>query len=372
MSDVNITIIGAGVVGLAIAEKLSQKHTNIFVIEQHPKFGQETSSRNSEVIHAGIYYPKNSLKAQLCVEGKHMLYDFCNRFELPYNRCGKMIVATTEDEKSILEELKQKAANNGVYDLRHLTRKEVKEYEPNIEVKASIFSPSTGVIDTHSFMKQLETNCYNNGCHFAYKSVVKNIAYTGNSYDIEIIDTANALFKFSSDIVINCAGLESYTISLMLGIDNPDLSIQFCKGHYYRINPPKNKLVTRLVYPVPNPRMEGIGIHTTIDMSGGVKLGPDVEYLDKNVYDYSFDNSKKKDFFQSARKFLPFLKIDDLSPEMVGIRPKTQKPGEPIRDFYIQHEDKRGLSGFVNLIGIESPGLTSSMAIAKYVDDLLQ
>ncbi|MCX6320605.1 MAG: NAD(P)/FAD-dependent oxidoreductase [Bacteroidia bacterium] len=371
MMDAEITIIGAGVVGLAIAEKVSEEHKNVFLIEKHPSFGQETSSRNSEVIHAGIYYTKDSLKARLCVEGKRLLYDFCRKYDVPFNNCGKLIVATSEEEIAVIEGIRQTAIKNGVDDLVVLEREQIAEMEPNIFALKALFSPSTGIVDSHSLMKQYETNTINNGGQVVYGSEVTGIKRIKNGYEITLPDADKMNYSFTSRIVINSAGLTSDKVSEMVGIYDDTLKILFCKGEYFRVNPPKNRLIKRLIYPVPHYNMEGIGIHVTIDMGGGVKLGPDVKYLESNIYDYKLTASKQEEFFKSAKKFLPFLELDDIAPEMAGIRPKIQKPGEPLRDFYIMEESKRGYPGFINLIGMESPGLTSSIAIAKYVNGLI-
>jgi L-2-hydroxyglutarate oxidase LhgO len=369
--DAEITIIGAGVVGLAIAEKVSQEYSNVFLIEKHITFGQETSSRNSEVIHAGIYYTKDSLKSRLCTEGKRLLYDYCKKYDLPYNNCGKLIVATSEEEISVIEGIRQTAIKNGVDDLVVLGREQIAEMEPNIFALKALFSPSTGIVDSHSLMKQYETNTINNGGQIVYGSEVTAIKRIKNGYEITLLDADNKNYSFTSGIVINSAGLTSDKVSEMVGIDDDNLKILFCKGEYFRVNPPKNRLIKRLIYPVPHQNMEGIGIHVTIDIGGGVKLGPDVQYLESNVYDYKLTTSKHEAFYISAKKFLPFLEYDDIAPEMAGIRPKIQKPGEPQRDFYIMEEGKRGYPGFINLIGMESPGLTSSIAIAIYVRSLI-
>lgn len=369
--DVDITIIGAGVVGLAIAQEVSEWNKNVYLLEKHLTFGQETSSRNSEVIHAGIYYTKDSLKSKLCVEGKWLIYDFCRKYDIPYNNCGKLIVATSEEEIKIIEGIRQTAIKNGVVDLEVFDKDQISGLEPHIFALKALFSPSTGIVDSHSLMKQYETNAINNGCNVVYGSEVKAVRKIDNGYEITMLDSDNKDYSFTSRLVINSAGLTADKISEMVGIEDDKLRIQFCKGEYFRLNPPKNRLIKRLVYPVPHRNMEGIGIHVTIDMAGGVKLGPDVKYLDKNEYDYKLTPSKQKAFFDSAKKFLPFIDFDDLSPEMAGIRPKIQKPGEPLRDFYIKEESERGYPGFINLIGMESPGLTSSLAIAKYVNSLL-
>ena len=369
--DADITIIGAGIVGLAIAEKVSEKHENVFLVEKHLSFGQETSSRNSEVIHAGIYYTRDSLKAKLCAEGKWLLYDYCKKYDIPFNNCGKLIVATTQEEIAVIEGIRQTALGNGVDDILVLGKDQIAELEPNIFAMKALFSPSTGIVDTHSLMKQYETNAINNGCQIVYGSEVTGISQIKNGYKVELLDADKNYYSFSTGIVINSAGLTSDKVSELVGISDDSLKIVFCKGEYFRINPPKNKLISRLIYPVPHPNMEGIGIHVTIDLGGGVKLGPDVKYLESNVYDYKLTSSKQEAFYKSAKKFLPFLEFDDLAPEMAGIRPKIQKPGEQLRDFYIMEESDRGYPGFINLIGMESPGLTSSIAIAKYVNGLI-
>ena len=368
--DADVTIIGAGVIGLAVAEKISGSFSNVYLVEKNKTFGQETSSRNSEVIHAGIYYPQGSLKAKLCVEGKRLLYDYCRKFDIPFNNCGKLIVATNDQEVSVIEGIKANAARNSV-ELDILDRDHVFALEPNIFALKALFSPTTGVIDSHSLMKRFETNTLNNGAQIVYGSEVKGIRKIDSGYKIRLLDADGNEFIFTSGIVINSAGLTSDRVSEMAGIRDEKLKIHFCKGEYFRVKPPKNKLISRLVYPVPHHNMEGIGIHVTIDMGGGVKLGPDVTYLDSNEYDYKVDISKQEAFWRSAMKYLPFLEFEDLVPEMAGIRPKTQKQGDPVRDFYIREESERGFRGFVNLVGMESPGLTSCIAIANYVHQLV-
>lgn len=371
MNDVNITVIGAGVVGLAIAQKVTERHENVFIIEKHSTFGQETSSRNSEVIHAGIYYPQGSLKANLCIEGKKLLYEYCERYDIPFKKCGKLIVATSEEEIPVIEGVRQTAINNGVDDLIMLNREEIMQLEPGIFALKALLSPSTGIIDTHSLMKQYETNTINNGGQIVYGSEVTAISRTAGGYKITLTDADSREYSFTSGIVINSAGLTSDIVSEMVGIKDEKLKIMFCKGEYFRINPPKNRLLTRLIYPVPHPKLEHIGVHVTVDLAGGVKLGPDVKYLDSNIQDYKLTASKQEAFYNSVKHYLPFLEFDDIAPEMAGIRPKLQKPGEQIRDYYIAEESGRGYPGFINLIGMESPALTSSLAIADYVDGMV-
>jgi L-2-hydroxyglutarate oxidase LhgO len=290
---------------------------------------------------------------------------------VPYNNCGKLIVATSEEEISVIEGIRQTATKNGVDDLVVLEREQIAEMEPNIFALKALFSPSTGIVDSHSLMKQYETNTINNGGQVVYGSEVTGIKRLKNEYEITLLDADKKNYSFTTRIVINSAGLTSDKVSEMAGMSDENLKILFCKGEYFRVNPSKNRLIKRLIYPVPHHNLEGIGIHVTIDMGGGVKLGPDVKYLESNVYDYKLTASKQEAFYKSAKKFLPFLEYDDIAPEMAGIRPKIQKPGEPVRDFYIMEESNKGCPGFINLIGMESPGLTSSIAIGKYVKGLI-
>ncbi len=368
--DTAITIIGAGVIGLAAGERISENFSNVFIIEKHPSFGRETSSRNSEVVHAGIYYPEGSLKAVLCVEGRELLYDYCIKHEIPYNRCGKLIVVTNREEVKVIRDIKETARRNGV-KLEILDKDQIAALEPEIFAVNALYSPDTGIVDTHSLMKSLETGIIHNGGQMVYGSEVTGIRKLDKGYEIKLMDADGQEFCFTTGIVINSAGLYADRIAAMAGINDENLAIHFCKGEYFRLKPPRNRLISRLIYPVPYHNMEGIGIHATVDLAGGVKLGPDVTYLDSNIQDYHVDVSKQEIFWRSAKKFLPFLSPDDLSPELAGIRPKTQKKGDPARDFYIAEESARGLKGFINLIGMESPGLTSCLSIANYILNLV-
>jgi L-2-hydroxyglutarate oxidase LhgO len=305
------------------------------------------------------------------VEGRSLLYEYCKKYEIPFNNCGKLIVATSEEEIAAIEGIRQSALLNGVEDIVVLDKGKIAELEPNIYALRALYSPSTGIIDSHSLMKQYENNTIKNGGQIVYGSEVTGIKQIENGYLITLLDTDKKEFCFTSRIVINSAGLSSDKVSEMVGIHDDNLRIIFCKGEYFRLKPPKHKLIKRLIYPVPHTNLEGIGIHVTVDMGGGVKLGPDVEYLESNTYDYKLTASKQEAFYKSAKKFLPFLEYDDIAPEMAGIRPKIQKPGDPLRDYYINEESKRGYPGFINLIGMESPALTSSIAIAKYVKELI-
>jgi len=368
-AEVDVAIIGAGVVSLAIATELSRRQKGILVLEKNRAFGLETSSRNSEVIHAGIYYPEDSLKARLCVEGNRLLYKLCQKYEIAHRRLGKIIVATGEDEVSKLEELYQQGLRNGVDDLRLLSQKEVKELEPNVEATAGMLSPSTGIIDSHSLMRVFYGLAREQGADFVFNTEVVGVEKTGGKYRVEIQDREGTS-SFITGILINSAGLNSDTIARFAGIDTDRAGyrLHYCKGEYFSLNSPDGAPVSRLVYPLPE--LAGKGIHVTLNMDGNVRLGPNARYVDEP--DYQVDETQREVFFQSVKKFLPKIRIEDLQPDFAGTRPKLQGQGEDFRDFTITHEETRGFAGLINLIGIESPGLTASPAIACYVAEIVK
>jgi L-2-hydroxyglutarate oxidase LhgO len=363
----NITIIGAGVVGLAIAEELSRHFDSILLLEKNESQGQETSSRNSEVIHAGIYYPEGSLKASLCVGGRKLLYEACEKRGIRHHRIGKLIVATNEGEEEALHNLLGKAHANGVDDMLLLSGRVVHSMEPEVSATAGLLSPSTGIIDSHGLMRSLLVSSTENGVNAVFRSAVTGARFDGSRYDLEV---NNGEYRVSSRIVVNSAGLQSDRMAGLPGIDI-DLAgyrLKLCKGSYFSASPPPR--LRHLVYPVPTPKHEGLGVHATIDLGGRVRFGPDVEYVD--FIDYRVDEGKRDAFHSSILTYLPFLAKESLSPDMSGIRPKLQGPGEDIRDFVIREESRLELPGWVNLIGIESPGLTACLAIAKQVAHLIE
>lgn len=368
--DVNITIIGAGVVGLAIARELSQWYSDVYVIEKHRTFGQETSSRNSEVIHSGIYYPTNSLKARLCVEGRMLLYEYCRQNNIPCQNIGKLIVATNDDEEMALKSLLIQAQKNGVDDVVLIDRQQIQAMEPHIYATMALYSPSTGIVDTYSLMKQLETDAIRNGAMMVYDNEVTNVQRQANGYRINV-RKGNETFSFTSHVVINSAGLYSDAIARMLGAYDTSYELHYWKGEYFSVGNGKHKYISRLIYPVPMSNHVSLGIHATLNLQGRMRLGPNAIYLPGKHIDYTVDALHASDFLQSAQRILPFLEQDDLQPEQAAVRPKLQKPGDAVRDFVICNEANRGYPGFINLIGIESPGLTSCMAIAKYVRSIL-
>ena len=370
MFDASITIVGAGVIGLAIAAELSKFNENIFVLEKHSKFGQETSSRNSEVIHTGIYYPTNSLKARLCVEGNKLLYNFCKEHDINHLKCGKLVVATNKEEEAVLQNILNQSRINGVIDGVLMTKEEANMLEPEIFCTKAIHFPSTGIIDTHGLMKKLESNAAINGVSFAYNSEVTKIERVEGGYAITVKEK-NDQFNFTSEYIINAAGLYADKIAFLAGTYNPTYKIHYWKGEYFAVCNGKNKKINRLIYPVPQTNAVGLGVHATIDLNNGMKLGPDATYLSSREIEYSIDKNKQAAFLQAARKYLPFLELEDLHPDQAGIRPKLQRPGDPVRDFIIKKETEAGHPNFINLIGIESPGLTSCLTIGQMISKLL-
>ena len=366
----DITVIGAGVIGLSIAAELSTREKEVCVLEKNETFGLEISSRNSEVIHTGIYYPEGSMKAKMCVQGKSMLYELCERQAIPHRKLGKLIVAADYKEVEKLETLLKNGRRNGVTDLKMLSKREIKILEPHIEAVAAILSPSTGIIDSHALMKYYVRKARENGAIIGYNSKVVGIEKASDGYKVTI-EEPTGHFSLMTKVLINCAGLNCDKIAELVGIDTikAGYKIHFCKGEYFWVGHGKNTLVKRLIYPVPPCKGGGLGIHVTFDLHGRMRLGPNARYVDK--IDYAVDISQKKIFYQSALRFLPFMEYDDIEPEMAGIRPKLEEPNGDFRDFVIRHEHDKGLPGFMNLIGIESPGLTASPAIAKYVADIV-
>ncbi|HOT45137.1 MAG TPA: NAD(P)/FAD-dependent oxidoreductase [Spirochaetota bacterium] len=364
--DFKYTVIGAGVVGLAIARALSEAGNDggdLLVVEKEKTFGCGISSRNSEVIHSGIYYREGSLKQRLCVRGRKLLYDYCARRDIPHNKCGKLIIATCPEEEPELEWLRIQAGKNGVENVELLDKNESLKLEPHINVTASLYLKETGIVDGHSLMKAMAYDVKQNGGSLLYNAPVVSLRRNG-LYVLELGDGS----RFSSECVINAAGLHATAMAGMMGIPVP--SIHPCKGSYFSYT---GKLrCGHLVYPVPEKKLTGLGVHATIDMGGRIRFGPDTEYIG-GIDDFSVTDSKKDYFYRSAKKIFPAIIPDELHPDTAGIRPKLQGPDDSeVKDFYIRNEADKGFPRLVNLIGIESPGLTSSMAIGEYVRELVR
>ncbi len=366
MDEIKITIIGAGIIGLTIAAELSKKYTDIFVVEKNDDFGQETSSRNSEIIHAGIYYPRNSLKFKLCREGLNYLYEICEKASIPYKRLGKIIIATENSELESLEKLFNRAISNGLSELKLFDGDEIQKIEPNTNAIAGICSPLTGIVDSHALMKHFATVAKTAGVEIVYQSEVDFLTRENKKF---VVGLEQDQYRFISEIVINCAGLFSDRIAALIGLDVDKLGyrIHYCKGDYFSYAKPSP--VSMLVYPLPSEYCVGLGIHATLDLGSRLRFGPDDEYV-KEI-DYKVNPDKAEIFYNAAQKIIPNLDREAIVPDMAGIRPKIQGPGDSFRDFVIKNESEPGLDGFINLIGIESPGLTACVAIAKMVSEMV-
>jgi len=369
--EADVIIIGAGVVGLAIAAEVSKSQRRVFMVEKNETFGQETSSRNSQIIHSGIYYPVGSLKAQCCLEGKSILYELCRKHSIEHRKLGKIIVATKPSEVSQLQGLYEKGTKNGADDLRLLTGDEAKRIEPHVVAIAALHAPSTGLLDVHALMRLFLNQAVEHGVGVAYQSKVTGIDRIAGGYRVTVEDSAGTS-TFSTRVLVNTSGLYSDQISAIAGINvvKAGYKINYCKGEYFRVSREKSRKVKGLVYPVPNVAGSGLGIHTTPTLDGIMLVGPSAKYVDS--IEYSVDESWKPAFAESVGRFLPFITENDLEPEMAGIRSTLQGPNDAIRDFVIRDEADKGLPGFINLVGIESPGLTASPAIAILVEKLVK
>ncbi len=370
MADAASTVIGGGVIGLAIAAELAPRYSPLLLLERNARYGQETSSRNSEVIHAGIYYPPGSLKAVLCVEGRELLYRLCESEGVPHRKITKIITSVRPEENEELESLYRRGKANGA-PLELLSASEVHAMEPNIVSCGGVYSPQTGIVSAHGLMDCLARSATRGGATLQMNCLVTGIARHSDGYEIEI-NERGVRSTFTTEIVINAAGLESDTVAGFAGID-PDKEgyrLTYSKGCYFALPPSYRNIVSRLVYPVPT--KDFLGVHVVLDLGGRLKFGPDVEYLTSRSIDYRVAEERRDAFAASARRILPSLNGEDFTPDISGVRPRLQKETESFRDFVIREESSRGLPGFVNLIGIESPGLTASLAIARHVGRLLR
>lgn len=364
MEKVRIVVIGAGAIGLAIANELSKQNPDLVVVEKESSFGMHTSSRNSEVIHAGHYYPPGSLKAKLCVEGNRLLYQYLEVHSIPHKDTGKIIVANDASEIRVLEQYRSWGGQNGCPGIRMLDKNEVKELEPEVTCKKALFIPSTGIFDTHQYMKSLTNSIDDNDAFIVYGMEVVSIRKENGHYQLGF---ANGEY-YQCDYVINSAGLWSDQIATIAGMNIKNLGLiqHWCKGEYYKTT--KINGIQHLVYPIADPKGIFLGIHLTINLAGEVRFGPNAFYVDS--IDYKFQEEYFEEFYKAVNRYMGIDRAN-LMPDDTGIRPKLQGPNDGFRDFYIQEETKNGLPGFINLIGMESPGLTASPAIAKYVKNLL-
>lgn len=342
-------VIGAGVIGLAIARALARNGREVIVLERHQSIAVETSSRNSEVIHAGIYYPTGSLKAAMCVEGKRLLYEHCKNYNVPHENIGKVIVATTEQQFDVLRNYQEQARINGAGELRWVSGHELREMEPAVHALAGIFSPTTGIIDSHAFMLSLEGDLESNGGMIAFNTEVLKLDFNSKK-TLTCVD-----MMLEPEIVVNSAGLEAPGISAQVG---GNYRSYYAKGHYYTLS--GQSPFNHLVYPIAEEG--GLGVHVTLDMAHQARFGPDVVWMDE--VDYGFDEEKREDFITAIKAYYPDLDENRLQPGYTGIRPKLAPQSQPSNDFVINGPDETGHDGYVELLGIESPGLTASLALA--------
>lgn len=365
MDRVGCIVIGAGVVGLAAARALALRGVEVVILERAAAIGTETSSRNSEVIHAGIYYPQGSLKARLCVAGRRMLYDYSAARDVPHRRCGKLIVATSAAQVATLDAIRVQAAANGVA-LQPLTAAEAQALEPALACHAALMSPDTGIVDSHALMAALLADAEEAGALLALGTEVTSVTPEARGFVVHTRSGGDD-FALAADRVVNAAGLWASEVAARIeGLDPAHVpQTRYARGSYYAA--PGRAVFSRLIYPVPEPG--GLGVHLTLDLGGAMRFGPDVEWID--AIDYRVNPTRRAHFETEIRRYWPGLPADALAPTYCGIRPKISGPGEPAADFRIDGPDRHGVPGLVNLFGIESPGLTASLAIAETVADLL-
>ena len=361
MERIDCAVIGAGVVGLAVARELALAGREVIVLEKADAIGTESSSRNSEVIHAGIYYPAGSLKARLCVTGKHLLYRYCGERGIPHARLGKLLVATTAAEIPTLEGYVRSAAANGVDDLEWLSVEQVAELEPEVRCVAALHSPSTGIVDSHALMQALQGDAENAGATIVFRSPVERGAAGDDGIDLQVGGAEPMAIRCRS--VVNCAGLGAPGLAQAIaGLPHARIPrAHFAKGHYFTLA--GRSPFRRLIYPMAE--AGGLGVHVTLDLAGQARFGPDVAWIDG--IDYAFDDRRAGLFYAAIRRYYPGLPDGALQPGYTGVRPKIVGPGEPAADFVIDGPAGHGVAGLVNLFGIESPGLTASLAIAGEV-----
>ncbi|XP_014513871.1 L-2-hydroxyglutarate dehydrogenase, mitochondrial isoform X2 [Vigna radiata var. radiata] len=383
---VECVVIGAGVVGIAVARALALKGREVLVVESAPTFGTGTSSRSSEVIHAGIYYPANSFKAIFCVRGRDMLYEYCSQHDIPHKQIGKLIVATRSSEIPKLCDILNRGIQNGVDGLKMVDGVDAMKIEPELQCMKAIVSPVTGIVDSHSLMLSLVGEAENHGATFTYNSTVIGGHIEGNDICVHVTETdrlkewkgtsiLHPELLLSSKLIVNSTGLSAPALAkrfrgLKSGVVPPSY---YARGCYFTLSNTKVSPFRHLIYPIPEDG--GIGVHVTIDLNGQVKFGPNVEWIDsvddissfQNKFDYSVNPNRAERFYPEIRKYYPNLKDGSLEPGYSGIRPKLSGPSQLPADFVIQGEEIHGVPGLINLFGIESPGLTSSMAIAEFI-----
>jgi len=366
---VDAIVVGAGVVGLAAAASLARRGRSVLILERREAPCRETTSRNSQVIHAGIYYPEGSLKAALCVEGRERLYARCERLGIPHRQVGKLIVASDESELGALEELHRRGTANGAPGLELVDAARVAALEPDVVAHAGLLSPRTGIVDVHGYADSLLAEAQARGALLVPRSEVVAIERRGEGYRVVAAGPRGERDAVCAAAVVNAAGLAADAVAAAAGLDVDRLGYRLhpCKGDYFALAPGAPLRFSHLVYPLHGPA--GLGVHVCLDLAGRVLLGPDAEYVETIRYDV--DPAKAERFAAAARHYLPTLRDAWLTPDQAGVRPKLAAPGEGFRDFVVREEAAEGVPGFVSLIGIESPGLTAAEAIGERVAELL-
>ncbi len=374
--DADVVIVGAGSSGLACAAELARAGRSVLVLERHAAIAQEASSRNSEVVHAGLYYPEGSLKAELCVAGREALYARCRSLGIPHRQIGKLVVAVEEDEIDRLEALERRGSANGAPGLRLLDAAAVRRCEPGVHAVAALESPATGILDSHALCQSYAAEAEAYGAVFAMRNDVVAVSPRSGGYRVEAVDASGRRAEVLCAAVVNAAGLRADAVARLAGIDVDALGYRIhpCKGDYFSLAPGAPLRLDRLVYPLP--AGPGLGVHATLDLCGRIRFGPDAHYLDADPegserMPYEVDAGKAESFARAVRRYLPGLRTEWLSPDYAGIRARRAAPGEPFADFVVAECSEHGLPGLVNLVGIESPGLTAAPAIARRVGRLL-
>jgi L-2-hydroxyglutarate oxidase LhgO len=366
MDNVDVIIIGAGVVGLAITAKISATFKNVLIIDKNHSFGEETSSRNSEVIHAGIYYPENSFKAKFCVEGKNKLYQYCQERHIPHQRLGKLIVAHGVSEEAYLAKALKQAQLNHVDDLSWVDCEKLKKTIPELSATAALISPSTGIIDVHSYMQTLLAEAQHNNAQFVGQTSFIKAEPSNKGFNVTL-ESQGEEITIHCRYLINSAGLHATKVAKNIISLSPMHipELYYCRGHYFSYQ--GKSPFKQLIYPVPTDH--GLGIHASLDVGGQLKFGPDTQYI--NELNYQVSEALKQKFVQAIQRYFPKLDPDRIQPAYAGIRPKLEGPNDGFKDFSIQDKSVHGLTGLINLFGIDSPGLTSSLAIADAVHDMI-
>lgn len=370
MREVDVTVVGGGVVGLAVAAALAASGRSVVILERQPAMGRGITSRNSEVIHAGLYYPEGSLKAALCVEGRRALYGWCQERRVAHRKLGKLVVATEEREVRTLEGLFEQGRLNGAGDLEWLDGGEVVRREPAVRALFGLYSPETGIVDAHGFCLSLLAEAEAHGALFLPHHELISLMRPSTDWSLEIRSDRGDRQRLESSAVVLAAGLETERLAILAGLDPDQHGFrQFpCKGDYFALQPGTSLRLSQLVYPVP--AQAGLGIHATLDLNGAIRFGPDAEYID-GTEDWTVSPGKTDLFARAVQRYLPSLRPEWIHPDYAGIRPKLAGPGQGFRDFLIAEQSAANCPGLVLCAGIESPGLTAALAIGRRVVDLL-